>query len=81
MIQKPAQARQLLLYLLPTCEKHSRRLIFRTWTVGAYRIGDLMWHRGTFTSVFDGLKSPSLVISMKYGESDFFRYLQSTRRR
>lgn len=75
VIQKPAQARQLLLDLLPVCEKHSRRLIFRTWTVGAYRIGDLMWHRGTFTSVFEGLQSPSLVISMKYGESDFFRYL------
>ena len=36
VIQKPAQARQLLLDLLPVCEKHSRRLIFRTWTVGAY---------------------------------------------
>ena len=75
VIQKPAQARQLLLDLLPVCEKHSRRLIFRTWTVGAYRIGDLMWHRRTFTSVFEGLTSPALVISMKYGESDFFRYL------
>ena len=75
VIQKPAQARKLLLDLLPVCEKHSRRLIFRTWTVGAYRIGDLMWHRRTFTSVFEGLTSPALVISMKYGESDFFRYL------
>jgi len=75
VIQKPAQARQMLRDLLPVCERHSRRLIFRTWTVGAYRIGDLMWHRGTFTSVFEGLHSPSLVISMKYGESDFFRYL------
>ena len=75
VIQKPAQARQLLCDLLPVCEKHARRLIFRTWTVGAYRIGDLMWHRRTFTSVFEGLTSPALVISMKYGESDFFRYL------
>ncbi|MCB1277677.1 hypothetical protein [Prosthecobacter sp.] len=75
VIRKPAQARRLLLDLLPVCEKHARRLIFRTWTVGAYRIGDLMWHRGTFTSVFEGLQSKALVISMKYGESDFFRYL------
>jgi hypothetical protein len=79
VIQKPAQARQLLLDLLPVCEKHARRLIFRTWTVGAYRIGDLMWHRRTFASVFEGLQSPALVISMKYGESDFFRYLPLNR--
>lgn len=79
VIQKPAQARQLLLDLLPVCEKHGRRLIFRTWTVGAYPIGDLMWHRRTFASVFEGLDSPALVISMKYGESDFFRYLPLNR--
>ena len=79
VIQKPAQARRLLLDLLPVCEKHARRLIFRTWTVGAYRIGDLMWHRRTFASVFEGLQSPALVISMKYGESDFFRYLPLNR--
>lgn len=79
VIQQPAQARQLLLDLLPVCEKHRRRLIFRTWTVGAYRIGDLMWHRGTFTKVFEGIDSPALVISMKYGESDFFRYLPLNR--
>ncbi|MFO1484148.1 MAG: hypothetical protein U1F71_12390 [Verrucomicrobiaceae bacterium] len=75
VVHKPAQARRLLLDLLPVCEKHVRRLIFRTWTVGAYRIGDLMWHRGTFKNVFAGIQSPALVISMKYGESDFFRYL------
>lgn len=79
VIQKPAQARCLLRDLLPVCERHGRRLIFRTWTVGAYRIGDLMWHRGTFTRVFEGIDSPALVISMKYGESDFFRYLPLNR--
>ncbi len=79
VIQKPPQARRLLLDLLPVCEKHGRRLIFRTWTVGAYPIGDLMWHRATFACVFEGLDSPALVISMKYGESDFFRYLPLNR--
>lgn len=34
-----------------------------------------MWHRGTFAKVLDGLESPALIVSMKYGESDFFRYL------
>ena len=75
VIKTPEDAREFLLKLLPVCEKHGRRLIFRTWTVGAYPIGDLMWHRDTFARVFEGITSQSLVISMKYGESDFFRYL------
>ena len=61
--------------LLPVFEKHHRRLVFRTWTVGAYRIGDLMWHRRTFAETLKDIDSPSFVVAMKYGESDFFRYL------
>jgi len=79
VIQTPADARRFLQALLPVFEKHGRRMIFRTWTVGAYPIGDLMWHRDTFTQVFEGITSPALVVSMKYGESDFFRYLPLNR--
>ncbi len=79
VIKTAEDARRFLEELLPVFEKHGRRLIFRTWTVGAYPIGDLMWHRGTFARVFDGLTSPALVISMKHGESDFFRYLPLNR--
>lgn len=74
-VKTPAEARTLLETLLPVFQRHQRILVFRTWTVGAYAIGDLMWHRGTFERVFDGLECDSLVVSMKYGESDFFRYL------
>jgi hypothetical protein len=75
-LKHPRQVNRFLKTLLPVFEKHGRKLIFRTWTVGAYRIGDLMWHRGTFTSVLKGVEdSPALIVSMKYGESDFFRYL------
>lgn len=79
VLKTPAQANALLKKLLPVFERHQRRLIFRTWTVGAYRIGDLMWHRRTFAAVLDGLESSALVVSMKYGESDFFRYLPLNR--
>lgn len=79
VVKTPEQARALLNALLPVCEKHGRRLIFRTWTVGAYPIGDLMWHRDTFARVFQGITSPALVVSMKYGETDFFRYLPLNR--
>lgn len=75
-LKHPRQVNRFLKTLLPVFEKHTRKLIFRTWTVGAYRIGDLMWHRGTFTSVLKGVEdSEALIVSMKYGESDFFRYL------
>ncbi|MDZ4200065.1 MAG: hypothetical protein U1E27_12370, partial [Kiritimatiellia bacterium] len=78
-IRTPAQARRMLQVLLPVFEEQERTLIFRTWSVGAYRIGDLMWNRNTFHRTFDGLDSPSLVISLKYGESDFFRCLPLNR--
>lgn len=79
VIKTPSQAREFIEQMLPVFEKHGRRLIFRTWTVGAYPIGDLMWHRGTFADVFQGLASKALVVSMKYGETDFFRYLPLNR--
>lgn len=79
LVKTPAQANALLKTLLPVFEKHRRKLVFRTWTVGAYRVGDLMWHRGTFSEVLDGLHSDALIVSMKYGESDFFRYLPLNR--
>ena len=75
VVQEPGQARKLLRELLPVFEQYERHLVFRTWTVGAYRIGDLIWNRRTFDAVFRGLDSSSLVISMKYGETDYFRYL------
>ncbi len=79
-LKKPEQVNRFLRALLPVFEKHGRKLIFRTWTVGAYRIGDLMWHRGTFASVLKGVEDhPALIVSMKYGESDFFRYLPLNR--
>lgn len=75
VIRSPGQARRYLDALLPVFERHDRWWIFRTWSVGAYRIGDLIWNRVTFERVFGRIRSPRLVISMKHGESDFFRYL------
>ena len=65
--------------MLPEFENRGRDLIFRTWTVGAHRIGDLIWHRGTLEKTLEGLDSPNLIVSMKHGESDFFRYLPLNR--
>lgn len=70
-----AETNRFLKALLPIFEAHGRDLILRTWTVGAYRIGDLIWHRQTFAETLDEVDSPNFILSMKHGESDFFRYL------
>ena len=46
-------------------ERRQKNLVFRTWTVGAYPVGDLQWNRRTFDRVFGGITSDRLVISMK----------------
>jgi len=75
LLRTPAQARLLLSELLPVFEENRSKLVFRLWSVGAYPIGDLIWNRDTLHRVFGPFNSPSLVLSIKHGESDFFRHL------
>jgi len=79
ILRSPAMVNRFLKALLPIFEHHRRRCIFRTWTVGAHEVGDLIWHEATLEKTVSGISSPSLVLSMKYGESDFFRYLSLNR--
>ena len=79
ILRTAREVNRMLRALLPTFERRERRLIFRTWTVGAYLIGDLIWHRGRLASALRGVDSRCFVLSMKYGESDFFRYLPLNR--
>lgn len=76
IIKTPKQANHYLVSLLPLFEKFKKLLIFRTWTVGAYPVGDLIWNRNTFQAVFKNINSPYFIISMKYGDSDFYDYLK-----
>jgi len=61
--------------ILPIFERWNKKLIFRTWTVGAYPVGDLMWHTTTLRKLLKNITSDALILSMKHGDSDFFRYL------
>lgn len=70
---------RFLKQLLPDFEHLDKTLILRTWTVGAHRIGDLIWHRRTLAETLQGIDSPKFIVSMKHGESDFFRYLPLNR--
>ncbi|MFT3990395.1 MAG: hypothetical protein QM680_03190 [Luteolibacter sp.] len=78
-LRSPREVRKLITRLLPDFEKSGKTLILRTWTVGAHRIGDLIWNEGTLDEVLRGIDSPHFIVSMKYGESDFFRYLPLSR--
>lgn len=74
-LKTPGDANRLIRQLLPEFEQRDRTLILRTWTVGAHPIGDLIWHRKTLARTLGGIDSPNFIVSMKHGESDFFRYL------
>jgi hypothetical protein len=74
-LRRPAEARRLLTRLLPLLERRGKTLVFRTWTLGAYPIGDLIWNPRTWDAVFGEIDSPALIVSLKYGDADFFRYL------
>jgi len=74
-LRTSAQVNRMLHDLLPLFEKHHSHLILRNWTVGAHPIGDFNWHRGTTAKVLKNIQSPWFILSMKYGETDFFRYL------
>lgn len=76
VIRTPRQARAYVQGLLPVFEEYDRTLVVRTWTLGAYKVGDLMWNRKTYNKVFGGVDSAHLVVSLKFGESDFYRHLQ-----
>ena len=79
VIRTPRQARLMIQSILPIFEEYDRLLIFRTWSVGIGRVGDINWNPLTFDKVFNGLENDHLIISMKHGQSDFFRYLPLNR--
>lgn len=75
VIKKAAQCNRWLQEMLPVFEERHKRLIFRTWGLGAFPIGDLIWHAKTEERAFRGIQSSHFIISRKYGPADFFRYL------
>ncbi len=79
LVRTPGQLNRLLQALLPVFESHRRQMILRTWTVGAYPIGDFIWRERTLDRALKGIDNPFFILSMKHGESDFFRYLPLNR--
>lgn len=70
----PEQIHNLLVGILPIFEKYQKKCIFRTWTIGFWSAGDLLWNPVTYHATFSGISSPSLIVSIKYTPWDFFAY-------
>jgi hypothetical protein len=76
LYRSPAELRGLIDSLLPTCTAFDRLLVVRTWSIGIGDLGDLLWSDECYAEVFGGYTSPHLLVSVKHGPSDFFRYLE-----
>ena len=75
LILDPERGNRLLRQLFSVFKRFGRRMIVRTWTIGAYRVGDLMWNAETFDQLFANLEDPLFYVSMKFGDADFFKYI------
>lgn len=78
-VRTAREANHMIRLLLGVFERRRKVLVCRTWTVGAYPIGDLIWHRKRIDGLLKGIDSEFFLLSLKYGESDFFRYLPLNR--
>ncbi len=74
-LKRPEDVCGFLQRVLPVFEHLGKTLVFRTWTVGAFPIGDLLWNPATFERAFKDVRSSALLVSIKHGDSDFFRHL------
>lgn len=73
---KTVRALRLMLQsLLPVFERRGRTLMLRTWSVGAGELGDLHTNPATYAAALGDMDSPSLIVSTKYGQGDFYGYL------
>jgi hypothetical protein len=73
---KTEKAVQLMLgAFLEAAEKYNRTIIFRTWSVGVGKIGDMHTNPVTYQRVLGGIESDHLVVSTKYCSGDFYSWL------
>lgn len=60
---------------LKAAEKYDKTIIFRTWSVGVGRIGDMHTNPATYQKVLGDIHSDHLVVSTKYCSGDFYSWL------
>lgn len=75
-LKKIKQTRKYIKEILPIFENYNKERIFRTWTLGGWKIWDLMWNKNTYKKIFKNIQSKNIIISMKYWVADFFRNME-----
>ncbi len=66
---------KMLSAFLEVAEKHHKKIIFRTWSVGVGQIGDMHTNPETYQRIFGHIHSENLIISTKYSRGDFYSWL------
>jgi len=73
---RTASAVKLMLEaFLEAAEKYDKTIIFRTWSVGVGKIGDMHTNPETYQQVLGDIQSDHLVVSTKYCSGDFYSWL------
>lgn len=72
LYKTPEDINYLLKQLLPIFEKNNKLLIFRTWTIWVWKVGDLIYNGDTYDKTFYWINSDNLVVSIKHTPWDFF---------
>lgn len=67
--------RAMLTAFLEVAEAYDRDIVFRSWTVGIGEVGHLHHRADVYERVLSELDSPNLVVSTKYVQGDFYRYI------
>lgn len=75
LVRNDEAVQMMLNSFLQTAEKHNKLIIFRTWSVGIGKIGDMHTNPATYQRVLSSIQSPNLVVSTKYCKGDFDSYL------
>jgi hypothetical protein len=74
-ITSPKMLNTWLKEIMSICDEYEKQCILRTWALGAYKIGDIMWNEKTLRASLRNIDSTNLILSLKPGEADFFRNL------
>lgn len=75
LVRDPESLQQMLRGLLPVFESRNKTLIFRTWSVGVGKVGDMHTNPATYEKAIGPLDSPNLVLSTKYCMGDYDSFL------
>lgn len=60
---------------LRAAEKYDKTIVFRTWSVGVGKIGDMHTNSETYHKILDQIDSDHLLVSTKYCSGDFYSWL------